>query len=1062
MAKTKAPTGLSISRTNTKFTLTWKIADKDYGDGQHFSYIIDDTGADQWSTAQKLGAKVTSKAISIALNNFYPYNSQYLYNIGMRVKGNRKEYTEKKKKINPSASDWVEKRFTVDVPLNPSIVATKSDSLSNVCTFSWSGSNDASNSRIFTDIQWQSILVKNSKETDGNKLNWSGAETGTSGVTGSKTYTEDTSILYKNGNSYTRWVRVRARGPRGNSDWRYAYRVYAFPNQANVTEVSSNNTSSGGVQVTANWQVESNRQNPIDYTSVQYAFAVPEANLACPDTDWTDANISRDTSGTDSAVFNIDRQPALDECLYIRVNTNFDNKITYGKPTLVKCGFLKDPEELSIDPSSQTYKAIITAQNRSEIEDSVLVVVYKSSTDTIAVGVIPHGETSVTVQCPSWDDTEQIAFEVYAMVGTYEKQTRSDGVDTYSVTPKMWSQNTLSQGGAVPQAPKNVQVTKVDNISGTVQVTWDWPWQEAHSTEISWADHEDAWESTEEPSSYIISNLHASKWNISGLETGKVWYIRVRLLAGSVDNITYGPWSPIEQGIIDLSSAPNKPLLMLSNSVIAQGETVTASWVYTTTDKTSQTYAEVVLVELEDEEVQSGEDLIIHDSVTDTDIKIKRVRAYGNIVAHSKTAQFVNIDSNSLGWTTGNTYNLACRVKSGSGKLSEWSDVVSVTIAEPLTCEIAQTSLETQTVTEMAIDVATGEEVQFTREFLTLTEMPLSITVLGAGVGGITNVSIERTSSYHLQRPDENVFNGYENESIASKIQLGQEQMVFTLEDLVGTLDDGAPYRIVATVKDGLGQIASASQEFEVHWQHQAVIPSADVEVDQDNFVVKITPILPAGADPTDVVDIYRLSIDKPELIVKGAQFGETYVDPYPTLGDMGGHRIVLRTQNGDYITSDNELAMVDSTELGAGYIENPEEYNIIDFEGSQIKFYYDTDYSSTWAKDFKETQYLGGSIQGDWNPAVSRTGTLSTQAITVLDQDMLKAVRRLAEHSGICHVRTADGSSYAADIQVSENRVHDDKEMLVSYSLAITRVDSQGYEGMTLEEWQSEQSQEA
>ena len=81
----------------------------------------------------------------------------------------------------------------------------------------------------------------------------------------------------------------------------------------------------------------------------------------------------------------------------------------------------------------------------------------------------------------------------------------------------------------------------------------------------------------------------------------------------------------------------------------------------------------------------------------------------------------------------------------------------------------------------------------------------------------------------------------------------------------------------------------------------------------------------------------------------------------------------------------------------------------------------------------------------------------MSSQAITVLDQEMLKNVRRLAEYPGICHVRTADGSSYAADVQVSEDRVHENREMLVGYSLSITRVGPQGFDGMTLESWESE-----
>ena len=285
--------------------------------------------------------------------------------------------------------------------------------------------------------------------------------------------------------------------------------------------------------------------------------------------------------------------------------------------------------------------------------------------------------------------------------------------------------------------------------------------------------------------------------------------------------------------------------------------------------------------------------------------------------------------------------------------------------------------------------------------------------------------------------------------------------MSFDVDDLIKSLDDGAKYRLVVTVQDGLGQTATISREFEVHWSHQALIPSATVTMDEEELIAIITPLAPAGVEEGDVADIYRLSIDKPELIVQGGVFGQAYVDPYPALGEMGGYRIVLRTKNGDYITKDNEFAMVDSPELGVNPIENEEQLNIIDFEGRQIRFYWDTDYSNTWAKDFQETQYMGGSTQGDWNKAVSRSGTLSSQAITVLDQEMLQAVRRLAEHPGITHVRTADGSSYAADVQVSEDRVHDDQEMVVNYSLSITRIGNQGLDGMTLEQYTAENSEE-
>lgn len=1176
--KTKKPTGLSLKRSGNTFTLSWKIGDKDYGDGQYFQYLINDTGKDSWLPKKNtdIGKKATSKSIKINKENFYPYKKKgvdkpRLYEIGMRVKGNRKKYTtgsgKNKKNHNPGASDWAVKKYTINPPRKPSLSVALDEELTNVCVFSWSTTYASDDSYIFTDVQWQTVLKKNCSETDGSKISWKGAESGSAGASSSKTITEDTAILYKNNASYTRWFRVRSRGPRGASDWVYKKHVYALPNKASSVSATAKETTEGGFQCVVTWTAgQSNHQKPIDKTTVQYSITIPDEKLSCPNgASWTDANISKDTAYGDAAVFSIDDQLSKDQCLFIRVNTQHDSYTTYGKPVLASVGYLKDPTGLSVQTDNVTHKAIVTATNASDIEDSVLVVRYVPATgDSINCGIIPHGSSSVTVTCPNWDSQTAIKFEVYAMVGSYAKQTRTDGVDSYSITAKMRSEHTIADGGEVPVAPQNVSVSRVEGKSDTIQVIWDWPWSAAGSAELSWSDHDDAWESTDEPETYLVNNLHASKWHISGLETGKTWYVRVRLIKGNADdseNVTYGPWSSIDQGMIDLSSAPNKPSLSLADPIIPQDGATTASWVYTATDNTEQAYAEVAViydiyakttdldvvlgkdyytvvgtsvgspvaenlnlyyelssgtyVKTQDTEIVSGK---TYYTLVGTRVESPVTASIGsyyeitdqlyNPIAHALTTQHVTVDAETAGFSVGNIYNLACRVKSESGRLSEWSDIVSITVAEPLVCTVTQTSLTEQTETKTYTDPVTGEEVTVTRTYLALTELPFTATATGAGAGGITSMTIRRAESYYLERPDESDFTGHKDEVISTKTQLGEGQMAFDVDDLIGSLDDGASYTLVISIKDGLGQSAQQAVPFEVHWSHQAVIPSATVVIDDQDLIAQITPVadddvlfyyelttdteLVAGKtyytrsgsgteqDPYvytavqspsaaslstyyeklsygDVADIYRLSIDKPELIVQGAEFGQTYVDPYPALGDMGGYRVVFRTKNGDYITPDNEIAKVDSPELGVNPIENEEQLNVIDFEGRQIRFYYNTDYSYSWAKDFQESQYMGGSIQGDWNAAVSRTGTLSSLAITVLDQEMLQVVRRLAEHPGICHVRTADGSSYAADVQVSEDRVHTDQEMVVNYSLTITRVDSQGFDGMTIEQYIAE-----
>ena len=85
--KTKAPTGLSITRDGGKFTFAWKIGDKDYEAGQTLKYRIN-KGA--WSGAKKPGVKATSYVIT---PSGAPGN---ITRVEFQVTGKRKEYTSGK------------------------------------------------------------------------------------------------------------------------------------------------------------------------------------------------------------------------------------------------------------------------------------------------------------------------------------------------------------------------------------------------------------------------------------------------------------------------------------------------------------------------------------------------------------------------------------------------------------------------------------------------------------------------------------------------------------------------------------------------------------------------------------------------------------------------------------------------------------------------------------------------------------------------------------------------------------------------------------------------------
>lgn len=1005
MAKkaSKKPKGLAIARNNMKFACSWKKGES-YSNKQQFSYVVDRTGKkDSWSKAADIGKAVTSKSVSLSLANYYPHKSKPKINaFKFRVRG----VSDKEK-----WSDWVSQEFSIDPPAKPSLSVSANETNYNQCTFTWSV--DTSNThKVFTDVEFQTKLVTN-YDYGGDK-GWS---TDTGSASGSKTYTETASTIASG--SHTRWFRVRSRGPAGVSDWRYSCRVYSAPNAP--TNVKAEVTKqAGGLQTKVTWSLTKNSSYPVDSTAAEYAIKVPGAGVYYNGTaDGTIGNIAG-AGGAASAL--ISQNLEKDECLFVRVSATHLYKTTFSGWVLASAGALKDPEITDIQADDITFRAIVTASNKSEVPDTFLVVLFRTGSNpdkAAVVGIIPAGETQTTVQCPDWSAEDSYEFGVYACVGSYSAISRADSVDSYAITAKMKSEAPIWQGGQVPHAPTNVSVNATA-ISGTVKVTWDWTWKEAQSAVLSWADHEDAWESTDEPETYTINNTHAGEWNVSGLETGKRWYFRVRLMRGTGESGTYGSWSAL--AVIDLSSAPSVPTLTLSQGVIPKGGSVSAFWAYVSTDGTNQAYAEICEATLTGEGVR-----------------------YGDVIASTETAQHITLYADRLGWNTGETRYLCVRVVSGSGRVSDaWSNPVPIIIADAL-----ETVIESTSLTEQQITVEDN-----TRTVMALKAMPLSAKITGAGTGGTTTLVIERAEDYHIDRPDETDFNGFKGETIGLFTQIGEDEITIRREDLIGTLDDGASYNLIATVSDSLGQSDTKVLPFEVHWQHQAVKPEGTAVI-RDRIAL-ITPVQPEGYMEGDVCDIYRLSADRPELIVSGGAFGETYVDPYPAIGEFGGHRIVYRTVDGDYITEDNELAWFDITAEDGDKLDL--KFSLINFEGEQIEFFYDVTHTNVWEKDFKETRYLGGSVTGDWNRAVGRTASLKGSTVTIRDQDTMRKFRRLASYPGICHIRTVDGSSFACDIQVSEDRNYDQETIRAEYSLSVTRVDPEEPEGMTLAEWISEE----
>ena len=1035
--ESKKPTGLTIERAGDinnardTYTCKWKFGAKNYGNGQKMArrYLYREyqkvNGKNKlveketsWASIS-IGKTDKSKAFKMNYSDFCPSNGKYLYEVQFRVKGNTTGKNSKGKTLG--WSDWSKKGFTVKKPAN---VTVDVDVLTWPSTkFTISATNDTSGSQILTHVQYQYMRVKNCNTTDGKTLNWSSATNATSKLTSTPvTITEDSGVL-NDGNSYTRWFRARACGPGGYTDWVYKYHTYAMPDSPTVS-LKSLVDEGLTYAIKLNITTPKSTARPVKEVRAEWLIDEPASGMVpAPGASWTTGATVAPYDTTSGAYFKVDNQIGADQCLFARAVSVYDDYESPGAAILLKAGSLTTPTALSVTPGSDS-KFTVSATNSSTVTGSFLVVRFydEDNPNGLDVGIL---DTSPKViQCPEWTESANVVIGVYAAVGSYTSNPRDDGVDVYTVDAKMLSAVQKS-GGTVPVAPANVTAS-AGSIPGTIRVTWDWTWTGASTAELSWADHIDAWESTDEPQTYSVSKARTSAWNISGLATGQTWYVRVRLVSGG-DTPTYGAYSEIQE--VSLASAPLVPVMDLSAGVITEDGEVTATWGYSTTDGTGQ--AGAVIAEYDPEDSSDN--------------------PYTPI-AQLTSQQSYTISAAEQGWQVGETHLLAVSVVSGSGLESDgWSAPVPVTIAEKVVCTITSNSFGS--VTETTTD-ENGNTV--TNTYTALQSMPLTVVVTGAGVAGGTTLVIERAQDYTIDRPYEDQQTSFAGETVYISANpvvnsgTGESTFTVTMGDLIGRLDDGAFYNLIATVQDDLGQSDSKEIEFMVAWTHQAEEPTASVYI--EDSVAYLSPIAPASYQAGDVCDIYRLSIDRPELVYKGADFGQTYVDPYPTIGQYGGYRFVTRTADGDTTTTAQTLAWYDTDE---GSLDV--RYNIIDFDGGQVELTYDVDISNDWQKDFEQTAYLGGSVQGDWNKAVKRSGSVNATGVEAINGDLAEEMRRLAAYPGICHVRTKDGSSYAADVQVSEKYNYASGVKTRDYSLKISRVETEEIDGVPLSEWTEE-----
>lgn len=524
-----------------------------------------------------------------------------------------------------------------------------------------------------------------------------------------------------------------------------------------------------------------------------------------------------------------------------------------------------------------------------------------------------------------------------------------------------------------PQADDEVSFVSVkpsdDGTAIVCQLAWND--DDSNTTQITWSEHEDAWESTEQPNSCDITWEDATPAtgfgnsatvSVRGLEEGSLYYLRARRALISDESTSYGDWCYPASGYYPASTATApKDLILSVPSVVERGDGVECSWTF---DGSEQTAWQVCML----------------------DGTARKELASGIGPSHATVipaARFEGMDSVKL------SVGVSC---GGDWAASDWV---------PVTFDVSPTLTMTVPAT------LTAQPVSLT---LTCSSPRTSIMayITSNGVSSATPAGSAVQSDGDVVWAD----------VLSPSWTASGSSWTATVSAPPGlALYDGASYSVTAVATDTKTQLSSdwAEATFAVAWAHQAYEPSTSSAIVTDGLTATITPAapsIPSGVDDevadTDVCDVYRYTPDGAYLIAKDVPFGTSVTDRFAPFSNRADLAYVLCTR-----TVDGDMAWADyAYELGHASLR-------IDFAGESVELPYNLAMTDGWEKGFELREHLDGTRAGYWNEGATRKATLSTDVVKVESAGQRRLLSDLAKHSGACFVRTPDGCAYPADVEV-------------------------------------------
>lgn len=530
-----------------------------------------------------------------------------------------------------------------------------------------------------------------------------------------------------------------------------------------------------------------------------------------------------------------------------------------------------------------------------------------------------------------------------------------------------------------------------DGSSAEVLLGWNADGQDdATGTELSWSNEENTWKSTKEPNKYNftwsdgpityegVNYRDSARITIKDLNEGERYFIRARrYLDGEITS-----YSPYSNASTVIASEIPETLVSSCDRYISDGDSLNVRWTFLGNglQKSWQIIDSFGVV------IADGEG-----SLGSTQISAERIRDFA-----------VN-----------NELQFTVQISTGSGFVE--SELNAVTI------------IDTPTLSINANNTLTAQPFMFTATTNMLCDLIVIVTSQGA--------SGQFPQGYMMQTAGDTIFS-----DVIAPIWSESNDMFTANIELPGGLDfwDLGNYTLLVTAVDRVTALRSDDVPFDftIAWANQAVDPTEAItlipidEIDENYHrqAVQINLTPPNGSSETDVYDIYRMDGDVVRLIGESFPLTHSVIDEYAPFGNDVDlfYRIALRTVDGDIAFIDVEY-------------EAPSKTLRLDWAEGTLEFPYSIVIGDSYKKDFEIRHHMDGSSNGYWNPNISRTASLKTDIIKIVQPDDIRLTRQLARYAGPVFVRTPNGSAYEADVQVSDMSIKN--EAVTAVAIDVTEV---------------------